>query len=111
MPEGRVAHSFHGYFLRIGDASKPIIYDVDCIRDGKSFTTRRVRGVQFGKAIFNLSASFQKVEEGFDHQDEMPEAPDPDTLISELWDRCDWRPAELAVRFARGRRHGQGHRF
>ena len=59
VPEGRSVHSLHGYFLRVGDASKPIIYDVDPIRDGKSFTTRRVVAIQNGRAIFNLAASFQ----------------------------------------------------
>jgi len=61
-PAGRGAHSLHGYFLRSGDALKPIVYNVDCIRDGKSFTTRRVVAVQRGRAIFNLAASFQVVE-------------------------------------------------
>src|SRR5690606_6661648 len=63
VPEGRSVHSLHGYFLRTGDASKPIVYDVDCIRDGKSFTTRRVKAIQGGCAIFSMSASFQRAEE------------------------------------------------
>jgi acyl-CoA thioesterase-2 len=83
VPEGRDCHSLHGYFLRPGDVRRPILYDVDCIRDGKSFTTRRVVAIQGGKAIFNLSASFQVREEGFDHQAPMPEAPDPEGLLSE----------------------------
>ena len=58
VPDRR-AHSLHAYFLRPGDASRPIVYNVDCIRDGKSFTTRRVVAVQKGRAIFNMSASFQ----------------------------------------------------
>ena len=73
-------HSLHAYFLRPGDPSIPILYLVDRIRDGKSFTTRRVVGVQRGEAIFNLSASFHKHEEGLEHQTEMPEVPDPETL-------------------------------
>ncbi len=72
-PERHV-HSFHSYFLREGDSSKPIVYTVDCIRDGKSFNTRRVVAVQNGCPIFNLSASFQVNENGFEHQDPMPTA-------------------------------------
>lgn len=66
-------HSLHGYFLRPGDPDTPVIYDVDRIRDGRSFATRRVVARQHGEAIFNLSASFHKVEEGYDHQTEMPD--------------------------------------
>lgn len=84
VPEGRIVHSLHSYFLRQGDAKKPVIYDVDCIRDGKSFTTRRVVAIQNGRAIFNLAASFQQVEEGFSHQAEMPAVPGPEGLLSEL---------------------------
>jgi acyl-CoA thioesterase-2 len=83
VPEGRSVHSMHGYFLRVGDARKPIVYDVDFSRDGKSFTTRRVVAIQNGRPIFNLAASFQKTEEGFEHQSEMPDAPDPEGLKSE----------------------------
>jgi len=80
----RKAHSLHAYFLRMGDANKPIIYDVDCIRDGKSFTTRRVVAIQKGQAIFNMSASFQVDEPGFDHQDKAPEIIGPEGIESEL---------------------------
>jgi len=80
----RKAHSLHAYFLRMGDANKPIIYDVDCIRDGKSFTTRRVVAIQKGQAIFNMSASFQVDEPGFDHQDKAPEITGPEGIESEL---------------------------
>ena len=80
----RKAHSLHAYFLRMGDANKPIIYDVDCIRDGKSFTTRRVVAIQKGRAIFNMSASFQIDEPGFDHQDKAPEITGPEGIESEL---------------------------
>lgn len=83
VPEGRVVHSMHGYFLRPGLTDKPIVYDVDRIRDGQSFTTRRVVAIQGGQAIFSMSASFQGVEDGFDHADPMPPAPDPETLLSE----------------------------
>jgi acyl-CoA thioesterase II len=80
--EDRPVHSLHAYFLRPGDPSIPIVYDVDRIRDGKSFTTRRVVAIQHGEAIFNLQASFHADETGLDHQYPMPEAPDPETLPS-----------------------------
>ncbi len=83
VPIERTAHSLHGYFLRPGDVKAPIVYDVDCIRDGKSFTTRRVVAIQHGRAIFNMAASFQIAEDGYDHQTQMPEAPDPMTLKTE----------------------------
>ena len=79
----RLVHSLHGYFLRPGDVTRPIVYEVDRIRDGGSFTTRLVVAVQKGQAILNLSASFQKTEPGFDHQFPMPDAPPPETLLSE----------------------------
>lgn len=84
VPKGRLAHSLHGYFMRAGDATRPIVYTVDCIRDGKSFTTRRVVAVQKGRAIFSMSASFQIDEPGFDHQDEMPTVEGPDGLEPEV---------------------------
>ena len=74
---GRAVHSLHAYFLRPGDPSVPILYDVDRIRDGRSFTTRRVVAIQHGEAIFNLAASFHEPEEGFDHQLPAPPAPPP----------------------------------
>jgi acyl-CoA thioesterase-2 len=73
----------HAYFLRPGDVSRPIVYEVDRIRDGGSFTTRRVRAIQRGHPIFHLSASFQVREAGFDHQDAMPDAPPPESLPTE----------------------------
>ena len=79
-PRERHAHSLHAYFLRPGDVSKPIVYEVDRIRDGGSFNTRRVVAVQSGAAIFNMAASFHKAEEGFEHQDEMPPVPPPEQL-------------------------------
>jgi acyl-CoA thioesterase II len=77
VPTERHVHSLHGYFLRPGAVDKPIIYEVDRIRDGGSFTTRRVVAIQGGKAIFSLGASFQASEAGFEHQDEMPAVPAP----------------------------------
>ncbi|MFT5452408.1 MAG: acyl-CoA thioesterase-2, partial [Enterobacterales bacterium] len=79
----RRVHSLHAYFLRPGDPTLPIIYEVDPIRDGKSFTTRRVIGIQKGKAIFNSSMSFQVVEKGMEHQFDMPDVEGPDTLIND----------------------------
>jgi len=84
VPADRYVHSLHGYFLRTGDARRPIVYTVDPIRDGRSFTTRRVVAIQGGKAIFNLAASFQVEEDGFDHADAMPEGvTPPEDLVSE----------------------------
>src|SRR5688500_293010 len=79
----RKVHSLHAYFLRPGDPGVPIIYEVDRIRDGKSFVTRRVVAIQHGHAIFSMSASFQVEEQGLEHQTEAPSAPNPDSLISE----------------------------
>ncbi len=77
---GQHVHSLHAYFLRPGDPRIPIVYDVDRIRDGKSFATRRVVAIQHGRAIFNLAASFQIDEPGPEHQYAMPDAPDPESL-------------------------------
>ncbi|AZS71957.1 acyl-CoA thioesterase II [Streptomyces lydicus] len=77
VPADRPPHSLHAYFLRPGDPGAPIVYTVDRIRDGRSFTTRRVVAVQHGQPIFHLSASFQAAEEGLEHQEPMPPAPDP----------------------------------
>jgi len=91
---GRPAHMLHGLFLRAGDAQRPILYQVDRLRDGKSFSTRRVSAVQEGgEALFSLEASFQVPEEGFEHQDPMPAAPPPDALPPER---------ELAMEVAKG---------
>jgi acyl-CoA thioesterase II len=81
--EGRDAHSLHCYFMRPGDPAVPIIYEVDRIRDGKSFATRRVVAIQHGQAIFSMSASFQVAETGLDHQIAMPDVPAPEDLPSE----------------------------
>ncbi|WP_405442838.1 acyl-CoA thioesterase [Streptomyces niveus] len=80
VPADRRAHSLHAYFLRAGDPGAPIVYTVDRIRDGRSFTTRRVVAVQHGQPIFHLSASFQTYEDGLEHQAAMPPAPDPESL-------------------------------
>lgn len=76
----RPVHSLHSYFIRPGDPTIPIIYEVDRERDGRSFTTRRVVAVQHGQSIFSLSASFQLDQPGVDHQSDMPEAPPPESL-------------------------------
>jgi acyl-CoA thioesterase-2 len=111
VEEGRPVHSLHGYFLRPGDPRAPILYEVDRIRDGRSFTTRRVVAIQHGEAIFNLSASFHAPEEGLAHQLPMPEAPDPESLPSlrqrlEPWaERLgDWlaRPMPIDQRYVEG---------
>lgn len=83
-PPGRVLHSLHSYFLLAGDISQPIIFEVDRIRDGGSFTTRRVKAIQKGKAIFLMSASFHTPEPGYDHHLNMPNVSPPEMLVS--WD-------------------------
>jgi len=114
-PDHRI-HSLHAYFLRAGDPLVPILYEVDRVRDGRSFSTRRVLAIQHGKPIFGLSAGFQIPEEGFDHQFPMPEGcVDPETLpdfrtrfepwkelLGEWYSRpraidtryCDWWPPD-----------------
>lgn len=109
-------HSLHAYFLRAGDSRVPIIYEVERIFDGLSFTTRRVSAVQHGRVIFTLSASFQVPEDGFDHSSPMPEVPSPDSLpdVQQRWGEiavakgadeylrdlpfdlrnCDWTPED-----------------
>ncbi|MCU1692798.1 MAG: tesB [Frankiales bacterium] len=108
VPADRPVHSLHAYFLRGGDPSIPIVYEVDRIRDGRSFTTRRVVAVQHGQAIFNLQASFHVAEEGMAHQDPMPDVPRPDDLpalreqLAELQgDYGDWmrRPRPVDLRY------------
>jgi acyl-CoA thioesterase-2 len=98
--EERVCHSLHCYFIRPGDPSIPILYEVDRARDGRTFTTRRVTAVQHGQQIFNLAASFEVEEEGLEHQDPMPAAPRPETLSDDPrrggWDRpIEMRPVDL----------------
>jgi acyl-CoA thioesterase-2 len=77
---GRPPHSLHAYFMLGGDPKAPIIYDVDRIRDGKSFTTRRVVAIQHGEAIFTMAVSFHRIEGGIEHQAQMPDVPAPDAL-------------------------------
>lgn len=99
-------HSMHGYFLRLGDYSKPAVFDVDRIRDGRSFSTRRVKAIQSGKAILNLACSFHRDELGYEHQDSMPSATDPQKLPS----HDEIMSAELGGEQALDE-HGYGHRF
>jgi acyl-CoA thioesterase-2 len=82
--EERNVHSLHGYFLRPGDPKQSIVYDVDRLRDGKSFTTRRVVAIQKGRPIFAMSCSFQINESGFEHQMKMPDVEGPDGITSDL---------------------------
>ena len=82
--EDRPIHSMHGYFILAGDLTVPVVYFVDRLRDGGSFTTRTVTGIQHGQAIFTMSSSFHRQEDGFSHQSEMPNVPDPETLRPEL---------------------------
>ncbi|MBO4269857.1 acyl-CoA thioesterase [Microbispora triticiradicis] len=81
VPGDRMVHSLHAYFIRPGDPAVPIVYNVERVRDGRSFTTRRITAIQHGKAIFSMSASFHVEEQGVSHQAaRMPEAPPPETL-------------------------------
>ena len=83
VEKSRTPHSLHAYFVHAGDPAHPIIYEVERIRDGGSFTTRRVKAIQNGRSIFIMSASFQTEEGGFDHQVNMPDVPAPESLPSE----------------------------
>jgi acyl-CoA thioesterase-2 len=102
VPADRPVHSLHAYFLRPGDPSIPIVFEVDRIRDGRSFTTRRVVAIQHGKPIFHLSASFQVVEQGLEHQNPMPAVPDPESLPT-MQERMADYDEELSGWFARPR--------
>jgi acyl-CoA thioesterase II len=88
----RPVHSLHAYFIRPGDPGVPIVYTVDRVRDGHSFSTRRVLGVQHGDVIFSLSASFQLRQGGVDHQSPMPDVPAPEDLptLEQRWNEVDW---------------------
>ena len=81
--DGRVCHSMHAYFIRPGDPKIPILFQVERVRDGGSFAVRRVVAIQHGKQIFNLAASFQTPETGFEHQEAMPDVPGPEGLLNE----------------------------
>ncbi|MGA8455457.1 MAG: acyl-CoA thioesterase II [Streptosporangiaceae bacterium] len=82
VPEDRPVHSLHAYFIRPGDPTVPLIYLVERVRDGRSFTTRRVTTIQHGKTIFTLSASFHRDEPGVEHADPMPDVPPPDAIAT-----------------------------
>ncbi|WP_448565729.1 acyl-CoA thioesterase II [Thalassotalea ganghwensis] len=82
VAQSRLVHSLHSYFLRPGDATKPVVYEVENIRDGQSFSTRRVKALQNGNVIFYLTASFQIQEHGFEHQAEMPTVLPPEQVPS-----------------------------
>lgn len=100
----RPAHSLHCYFLRPGDPKVPIIYEVDRIRDGRSFTTRRVVAIQHGKAIFTMAVSYHIREDGLEHQIDMPDVPGPDDLKNETELRksmVDKMPEEFREHFVR----------
>ncbi|MDY7561970.1 acyl-CoA thioesterase II [Pseudomonas sp. 10B1] len=84
VEDERHVHSLHGYFLRPGDVALPVVYQVDRVRDGGSFSTRRVTAIQKGQPIFTCSASFQYDEKGFEHQTQMPDVVGPENLPSEL---------------------------
>ncbi len=104
--ENRVCHSLHAYFIRPGDPTIPILYEVDRARDGKSFATRRVVAIQHGEQILNLSCSFQTPETGFTHQSAMPETKKPNELLSEDQLRAmakDHIPKEYQKQFSRPR--------
>jgi acyl-CoA thioesterase-2 len=124
VPPERIAHSLHAYFLLPGDLARPIIYTVERVRDGGSFTTRRVTATQHGRAMFVMDASFHKAETGYDHQIPMPEVPPPEDLASEndlrarmlaelpaamrtYWEAdrpIELRPVDLSRYFAREKR-------
>ena len=89
VEDDRIAHSMHAYFLRPGDPSKQIVFEVDPIRDGRSFTTRRVVAKQDARAIFSTSISFQKAEDGLEHQATMPDVPPPEEVETDevYWQR------------------------
>ncbi|RCG29518.1 acyl-CoA thioesterase II [Sphaerisporangium album] len=113
VPSDRAVHSLHAYFIRPGDPAVPIVYNVERVRDGRSFTTRRVVAIQHGKAIFTMSASFHIAEEGVSHQASvMPHVPAPETLqpfqdrmrdlVGDVQPWRDWlsRPRPVDARYA-----------
>ena len=123
--EDRQVHSLHAYFMRAGDAQRPVLYEIDRIRDGRSFTTRRVVAIQDGRAIFSMSASFQVEESGFEHTHSMPNVPPPEELeddldvVARLSERHPdlspmagrARPFEMRSVFPLGSKQWQQHRF
>lgn len=90
--EERPPHSLHAYFLRPGSSETPVIYDVDTVRDGRSISSRRVVCRQNGKAILNMSVSFQNPEPGFEHEDQLPAAPTPESLLAARNESAEWPP-------------------
>ncbi|UUX97572.1 acyl-CoA thioesterase II [Aquabacterium sp. J223] len=97
VPGDRSVHSLHAYFLLPGDKRAPIVYEVERIRDGGSFTTRRVVAIQHGQRIFNFAASFHTPEPGVEHADAMPEVPPPESLRSEDDLRREFAPRAPAA--------------
>jgi acyl-CoA thioesterase-2 len=100
VPSDRPVHSLHAYFIRPGDPAVPLVYTVDRVRDGRSFTTRRVSCIQHGKTIFTLSASFQHPEPGYEHHTPMPDAPPPESVTPTL-ERLEKLYGPLDARYAR----------
>lgn len=85
LPDGNISHSFHSYFLLPGDANMPVVYDVENVRDGRSFSSRRIKAIQKGKVIFSMTASFQKPEQGLEHQyAQMPDVPGPEEVEPDI---------------------------
>lgn len=123
--EGRQPHSLRAYFIRAGDAARPVLYEVERIRDGQSFTTRRVVAIQQGQAVFSMDVSFQVTEDGFEHSQRMPNVPLPEELeddqrvVARLADRPAGlspmagrpRPFEMRSVFALGSDAWQQNRF
>ena len=109
----RRLHSIHAYFMRPGDDTQPITFSVERMRDGRSFSTRRVHAIQHGKPILSMSASFQTPDHGLDHQDEMPEAPDPASVPSlrDVFGGVDDPRAQHLAERAIELRHVQGHLY
>jgi acyl-CoA thioesterase-2 len=95
--EGRICHSLQSYFIRPGDPTRPVLYQVERSRDGHSFTTRRVLAIQKGEQIFNMACSFQVPEPGFEHQNEMPAAPSPDEALKEVEAMIARQPPEATA--------------
>lgn len=83
VPDDRMLHSMHAYFLLAGDIEMPIVYDVEHVRDGGSYTTRRIKAIQKGRPIFTMEASFQLPEDGLSHSIKMPDVPPPDGLLND----------------------------
>jgi acyl-CoA thioesterase-2 len=115
---GVEVHSMHSYFLRPGDTAVPIVYDVDRVRDGRSFSTRRVLARQHGRPIFALTASFQAPEDGFEHQDRMPEVPSPEecqdvaaTMLEGSARREEWKREWSVLELRRAADSLPGGRF